>query len=154
MESFRCRSGYCWLPRDISTTLYTAGHSRYSANIERVSLNTFQDDGRLRLWKEGIRIIESRPLTGWGTEVSDLLYFQRANLYPNREFELVLPDRSHNIIIDTAISTGLIGTMIFLSCGPTLVVRSGGISIRRATVSRDYSDIAIRSLCDSSFYGI
>ncbi|MEK7619367.1 MAG: O-antigen ligase [Patescibacteria group bacterium] len=84
-----------------------------SANIERVSLNTFQDDGRLRLWKEGIRIIESRPLTGWGTEVSDLLYFQRANLYPNREFELVLPDRSHNIIIDTAISTGLIGTMIF-----------------------------------------
>lgn len=63
-------------------------------------------DNRSLIWSEGLKAISKRPILGYGQE----------------NFELVFPkerhmkvDNAHNIFLETAVSSGIIGLLLFIT---------------------------------------
>jgi len=74
--------------------------------------------GRLRLifWKDGLDLISRRPIFGYGPETQRFYYVS----YYRPEFAALeainsYPDRAHNDIVDTLLTTGVLGLISYLS---------------------------------------
>lgn len=80
---------------------------------------------RLYMWQLGLRLIDQRPLLGWGQEAFDT---ERDRQIAAGETKLTLPtNHLHNELIDTGVKHGLLGmTLLVLLYGAVLwVFRSG-----------------------------
>lgn len=67
---------------------------------ERVSIW----DNRNLIWEEGIKAVVKRPILGYGQENFELIYPVARN---------VKVDNAHNIFIETAVSSGIVGLILF-----------------------------------------
>lgn len=63
-------------------------------------------DHRVRIWREGIRRIEQRPLFGWGPGMAPVL---------SKESGAVRYEHFHNIFMHVWVELGLIGLLLFLA---------------------------------------
>jgi len=72
---------------------------------------------RLLIWKNIIPAIWQKPLLGYGPENFELVFYKYFNpkLFLVEYGGEVWFDRAHNIIIDTLISTGILGLLSYLS---------------------------------------
>jgi len=78
---------------------------------------------RILVWQGGLEAFKERPLFGWGPE-----NFERAfqGHFNNRLFEdefigEVWFDRAHNVIVDTLVTTGLVGVLAHLAVAAVFV---------------------------------
>ena len=70
---------------------------------------------RYHVWKEALAGFLERPLLGWGPESFDLLhqrFFDPLLMSTYSSGELWF-DRAHNIVIDTMVSTGILGVLAY-----------------------------------------
>lgn len=63
-------------------------------------------DNRLIIWEEAVKAVASRPLLGYGQENFDLIFPKERHIHI---------DNAHNIFLETALSSGVIGLGIFVS---------------------------------------
>ena len=69
-------------------------------------------ESRPLFWKLGMRALAARPILGYGAESEEAVYdyeFKRMNV---RLIDLAI-DRSHNMFLDVALWSGLIGLVVF-----------------------------------------
>ena len=91
--------------------LVAAGLTIKEASLTRQN-SVFEERGMY--WKLGWQKVRERPLLGYGAESGEAVYedsFAKANL---PLFGLIV-DRSHNLFLDVAIWSGIIGLVLFLS---------------------------------------
>jgi len=71
---------------------------------------------RYLIWGESIDAFRERPLLGWGPESFDLLHqrFIDARLFVERFGGELWFDRAHNIVLDTLVSTGVLGLLAYI----------------------------------------
>lgn len=70
---------------------------------------------RFLTWNESIQAFSERPLLGWGPESFDLLHQRLFDplLYVDAYGGELWFDRAHNIVIDTMVSTGMLGLLMY-----------------------------------------
>lgn len=92
-------------------------------------LNNDPARGRLQLWPDAVRMIASRPVTGWGEDVTGLAFgrFVSADWAPG-----VIYDRTHSGLLEIAATQGVLG---LLALGWVLFVLFRGIWRYRFTDS-------------------
>jgi O-antigen ligase len=71
---------------------------------------------RVTIWRASMSLILARPLTGYGPETTELAF---APVYPPQlvyyQGRGVVVDRLHNLLLDHAVTTGLLGLLAFLA---------------------------------------
>lgn len=71
---------------------------------------------RVTIWRASLPLIAARPLLGYGPETTELAF---APVYPPQlvyyQGRGVAVDRLHNLLLDQAVSTGLLGLLVFLA---------------------------------------
>jgi len=92
-------------------------------------------DGRLVYWSNSLRLLKKFPLFGCGFGTFKFAYFLRDPLQGN------WLTHAHNEYVETLAEGGLIGTLLFLSVGATVLT-----AIFRTWVSRRRPDIKSMSL--------
>ncbi len=80
------------------------------------SLRKYTVSGRFIIWKESLKIIADRPISGWGLD-SFQMVFPR---YLTSDFERwyghgVVTDKAHNFLLDFSASAGLFFLLFFLA---------------------------------------
>ncbi len=70
---------------------------------------------RFLTWNESMQAFSERPLLGWGPESFDLLHqrFFDPLLYVDAYGGELWFDRAHNIVVDTMVSTGMLGLLAY-----------------------------------------
>ncbi len=61
-------------------------------------------DNRFIIWQAGWRAVVKEPILGWGQENFEVIFPQR---------RLTKVDNAHNIFLETAVSTGLLGLLLY-----------------------------------------
>lgn len=87
----------------------------YKAILERFSLNISKD--RTLVWSIGIRAWEERPYLGWGPENFDIAFtkYFDPRLFIREVYGMdVWFDRAHNVIVETLLSVGVVGLVIYI----------------------------------------
>ena len=97
-------------------------------------LNNDTPDLRLRLWGDALRMIASRPLTGWGEDATGLSF---GRFLGGDYASLVTFDRVHSGPLDIAATQGLIG---LAALGAVLAVL--GVAAWRHRLDRDVAGLA------------
>lgn len=79
-------------------------------SVERIAKDIFGT--RLSVWKMTVRAIQDKPLLGWGPEN---FYIGFEKYYDPTPFSIpkLLWDRPHNVVLDVAISSGLISLLLY-----------------------------------------
>jgi len=69
-------------------------------------------DNRLILWNKTLLMIQEKPLLGWGPENFEIGFNSVLN---DKDFDLknVRVDRSHNLFLDIATNTGIVGLVVW-----------------------------------------
>ena len=69
-------------------------------------------DSRLWIYQKGLRLVEQKPLTGWGWERIDYAY--KTDIPDTRIglSDLIIP-RSHSLVLDLLISGGILNLLLF-----------------------------------------
>ncbi len=70
-------------------------------------------ESRPLFWRLGFEQLMNRPLFGYGAETGEVIY-DRAYLTINTRLGDFMVDRSHNIFLDVALWSGIVGLIIFL----------------------------------------
>ena len=71
-------------------------------------------ENRWQIWSLGIKAVKKRPVLGYGAEGIVKVYEQEYRQI-NQPLEGVIVDRSHNLLLDIALFSGLLGLAFFLS---------------------------------------
>jgi putative inorganic carbon (HCO3(-)) transporter len=83
---------------------------------------------RATIWRATWSIVAARPLLGYGPETFGLVF---TRVFPPElvyvQGRAVLVDRAHNLILDTLVSTGIVGLLAFVA----LVATSLTVGVRR-----------------------
>lgn len=81
-------------------------------------------DNRLILWDKSLLMIQKKPLLGWGPENFEIGF---NSVLDDKDFDLknVRVDRSHNIFLDIAANTGLVGIIVWMWLLVVLIKNSG-----------------------------
>ncbi len=89
--------------------LFRPGSRVYEAFAQLASRSRFA------VWSEAINAFKERPLLGWGPESFDLVHqrFFDSRLYVESYGGELWFDRAHNIVIDTMVSTGILGVLAY-----------------------------------------
>lgn len=81
--------------------------------VSRLSLKLLAGESRFSVWKIGLEAIKEKPLLGWGPENFQIGF--------DKFYDPQLPkvsgvwwDKAHNVFIDTAVSSGLLGLAAYL----------------------------------------
>ncbi len=71
---------------------------------------------RLIVWESGLEAFKDKPILGWGPENFRFGFVQHFDnrLMEDKNFAEIWFDRAHNIIIDTLVSVGVVGTLSVL----------------------------------------
>lgn len=69
---------------------------------------------RLTEWEYASRQIFKRPIFGFGPDNYQILSVQRPFSALEKKIDIGIADRSHNIVLDTAINIGLVGLIVYL----------------------------------------
>jgi O-antigen ligase len=67
--------------------------------------------GRIYIWRESLRLFAERPLLGYGFAATKTLFPQE---FVKRNPEGETPPHAHNIIVQSLVTTGVVGTLILL----------------------------------------
>jgi tetratricopeptide (TPR) repeat protein len=109
-------------PRRIAAAAGLAGAGVMAVAIVFLTvgpLHALNDDPaalRIHLWQDGLRLLVSRPLTGWGEDTTGLVFGQ----FLSRDYaSLVTFDRVHSGPLDTGAMLGVLG---LAAIGSVLVV--------------------------------
>ena len=70
-------------------------------------------ESRPMFWMLGTQEFTKRPLLGYGAETGEIIY-DRAFLRINTRLENFMVDRSHNVFLDVALWSGVIGLFVFI----------------------------------------
>lgn len=76
--------------------------STYVSSFNRYSIW----DNQLIIWKAGVEAVVKRPILGYGQENFELIF---------PEERMVKVDNAHNIFLETAVSSGLVGLSLFIA---------------------------------------
>ncbi len=114
--------------------------SPYAARVRSIADPSSQTGrGRILQWERTAKLIERRPILGWGPETYAFVFprfidprFERT---VGRE---VVPDRAHNVLLDIASGAGLAGVAAYLA-----VLAAIALSIKR----RDAVTIGLSGGC-------
>ncbi|MFZ2153413.1 MAG: O-antigen ligase family protein [Microgenomates group bacterium] len=70
-------------------------------------------DNRLTIWSKSTEIIWNKPLWGWGPEGYETGF---KSILTDKDFDLknIRVDRAHNILLDIAVNTGIVGLFIWV----------------------------------------
>jgi O-antigen ligase len=105
---------------------------------------------RLTIWRATLRLIAERPLLGHGPEALGLLFPRVAPpelvYYEGRG---VLVDRAHNLLLDTAVTTGLAGVLALCA----LLALFFALSWRAAARTEDTRTRALLAACLAAVAG-
>ena len=90
------------------------GHPLIPSLFQRaasIAANTGSTTTRLQVWQGAIRLVASRPVTGYGPDTFGLVYpaFRPANATPG-----FLVDKTHSEILQVAATQGLLGAAAYL----------------------------------------
>jgi len=113
----------------------------------RVVSESFIDSNRLTLWNIGIRAFLERPILGWGRNNFEYAFYK--NILVPKEYEILpsgTPDNTHNIVIETLVSSGVVGLIMFI-----LIIVSIFWSIRMVS-KNDESHASLSALYLSAFF--
>ncbi len=99
----RCRSWKLVLPCMAAALLFLALGEEYS---RRMSLESFQNDGRWDLWELALAVIAAWPVFGAGADMFNTA-FRSLGLIPARD--LITIEHPHNLYLDILCSTGIVG---------------------------------------------
>lgn len=97
---------------------------------------------RIILWESAFEAVKERPFLGWGPENFRLAvdeYFDN-RLYEERNIGEIWFDRAHNLIIDTLVSVGVVGLLVYMLLSAYFVLvavraaRRGLISVIEANM--------------------
>ena len=93
--------------------LFVSGSFVQNAYVEQSTA------ARIIIWGDALNAVAERPLLGWGPENFSLAIEKYADnrLYLDENFGEIWFDRAHNIFIDTLVSVGVLGTIIFSTLG-------------------------------------
>jgi len=88
----------------------------YPDSIVQKEFAKFATKSRIVVWNAGFEGFKEKPLLGWGPENFNLVFIKHFNP------KIILPayggevwfDRAHNIIVDTLVTTGIIGLLSYL----------------------------------------
>jgi tetratricopeptide (TPR) repeat protein len=71
--------------------------------------------GRLTVWDGAWKGFLEKPLVGWGLESFDIVFLKNfePKMFLSEYDNEVWFDRAHNIVFDSLVTTGLIGTLLF-----------------------------------------
>lgn len=85
--------------------------------IPRLSLKTVLDDPRFSAWRVGWRALQEKPILGWGPE--------NFNIGFDKHYDPSLPyiskewggwwDRAHNMLLETAVTLGIPGFLVYMA---------------------------------------
>ena len=83
------------------------------SRLTTISLSGMDVQTRLLAWKMSLKGVAERPILGWGWENFATVFnkYYDPYIYPTENWF----DRAHNIVFDTAISTGLVGLLSYLA---------------------------------------
>lgn len=82
-------------------------------------------DNRMVIWSEGTKAVIKRPILGYGQENFSLVF-------PEKRFMYV--DNAHNIFLETAVSSGLIGFLLFMAI-LTVAIRQASWPVRMSLIA-------------------
>ncbi len=88
----------------------------FLARIANVSPESRTAQTRLATWRAALKGIKEKPILGWGFENFEVVF--NKNFPPiiyEDEGSQVWFDRAHNVILDRAVSTGIVGIGLFLA---------------------------------------
>ena len=74
--------------------------------FNNISLENFENFGRLEIWKFAIEYIQNIPFWGWGSSAFPLLFEINKGLYKGH---------THNLFLELAFSYGLLGAILFFA---------------------------------------
>lgn len=92
--------------------------------IAQINRNSIWDNRGL-IWNEGVQAVINRPILGYGQENFDLIFPKERKM---------LVDSAHNIFLETAVSSGLLGLVTFLSI-VVFALKKGDLSIRMSLLA-------------------
>lgn len=72
---------------------------------------------RLVVWEKGLKGFQERPILGWGPENFNVVFNKYFNpcMFLSECGSEIWFDRTHNIVFDTLVATGIIGLLAYLS---------------------------------------
>lgn len=70
-------------------------------------------ENRNVIWIQAIKIIQERPIIGYGAESNEILFDRKFKLL-NTNLENLIIDRAHNLFLDITIWSGSVGLILFL----------------------------------------
>ena len=93
--------------------------------IPEILLNKFQDIGfqnissnpRYDIWSKAIFLIKQRPILGWGAATFPSLYIFYRGIFPSTQ-------HTHNILLELALSYGILTALIFAMTISLLIIKS------------------------------
>lgn len=90
----------------------------FIARFTEINFEAETAQQRLYNWRAGIEAFRERPLLGWGMDNYNIAFnkYFDANYLDNFKTG-TYNDRAHNIIIETAVTTGLVGLAVYLFIG-------------------------------------
>ncbi len=73
--------------------------------------------GRLAVWEKAWDGFKERPVLGWGPETFEIVFLKKFNpqMFLESHGKEIWFDRAHNIIFDSLVANGLLGTILFFS---------------------------------------
>jgi len=91
---------------------------------------------RLYIWRQTVDLIRRRPWTGWGLEtLREVFPYERAALVRYFGRRPVIIDKTHNDLLQTAVSTGIPGALASLAFWVAVVVSA--VRLRRLAETSD-----------------
>jgi len=90
----------------------------FIARFTEINFEAETAQQRLFNWQAGLKAFRERPILGWGMDNYNIAYnkYFDANYLDNFKTS-TYNDRAHNIIIETAVTTGLVGLAVYLFIG-------------------------------------
>jgi hypothetical protein len=70
-------------------------------------------ESRTLFWRLGVQAVRARPVLGYGAESEDVIYEKEFKTINVRLIDLTV-DRSHNVFLDVALWSGLVGLIVFV----------------------------------------
>lgn len=97
-------------------------------------------DNRGIIWSQGAKAILARPILGYGQENFELVFPKERNMKV---------DNAHNIFLETAVSSGILGLLLFLAIIVTAVWQAGfvlKISIIAFLITAQFNPLSIAQI--------
>lgn len=98
-------------------------------------------DNRTLIWTEGIKAFEKRPILGYGQENFELIF-------PSERHMKV--DSAHNIFLEIAVSSGIIGLVLFVSIFAYSLYKASiliRLSLLAFLICASFNPISIAQIC-------